>query len=367
MNKLVLIILFAVCPTILLSQHKSDDAERASFEVLPIVNYDSDVGFGYGGKAFLYDFLEHQESFDLILYHSTKGERWYRFVFSLEDFESRQGTVYPIALDIITDYDKFKNFKYYGIENFNGYESSNDYEIYTREQLEVTAMLSRGVTKNIVVEAGVSYKIFNSFNFESDGLLLNTPSDFNKRKIKYHSIRLNARYDTRNSFINPTNGLVALVETESAVKSGISNIGFVKAGINLQHYYSFLHPEIVWAARVLAQMILPSEMPFQIQLPIGGNRTVRGLPQDRYLSSSTLVVNNEIRFPIWWRFGGVAGLDIGTTGSRSSYDFYADKLSGWVISPAAGLRFYMDNFVVRFDVGFSKDYTGIYFNFGHMF
>lgn len=362
-----IIFLFAVCQTILLSQQKTDDAERASFEVLPIVNYDSDVGFGYGGKAFLYDILELQESFDLILYHSTKGERWYRFVFSIEDFESRQGTVYPIALDIITDYDKFKNYKYYGIENFIDQENGSDYEIYTREQLEVTAMLSRGVTKNIVVEAGISYKIFNSFNFESDGLLLNSPSDLNKRKIKYAALRLNARYDTRNSFINPAKGIVVLIETESSVKSGISNIGFVKAGINLQHYYSVLHPEIVWASRVLAQVILPSEVPFQVQLPIGGNRTVRGLPQDRYLASSTLVINNEIRFPIWWRFGGVAGLDVGATGSKSDYDFYDDKLSGWVISPAAGLRFYMDNFIVRLDVGFTSDYTGIYFNFGHMF
>ena len=341
--------------------------ERANFEILPIVNYDSDVGFGYGVKAFLFDFLKEKESFDLILYNSSKGERWYRVVFSIEDFESRQGTVYPLALDFIIDFDKFNNYKFYGIENYTEYDNLEENEIYTREQFEITGMLSRGFTENIVVEAGLSFKIFNSFNFESDGYLINTSSEFNQRKVKFHSIRLNARYDSRNSFINPSAGLVVLLETESAIESSISNTSFFKAGINFQNYFAVLHPEIIWASRVLAQMILPSEVPFQIQLPIGGNRTVRGLPQDRYLSSSTLVVNNEIRFPIWWRFGGVAGLDIGATGSKSSYDFYDDKLSGWVISPAAGLRFYMDNFVVRFDVGFSKDYTGIYFNFGHMF
>jgi hemolysin activation/secretion protein len=80
-----------------------------------------------------------------------------------------------------------------------------------------------------------------------------------------------------------------------------------------------------------------------------------------------LILNNEIRFPIWWRFGGVIGLDIGATGNKSIMNFMNDKLSGWLISPAAGLRFYMDNFIVRLDVGMTKDYTGIYFNFGHMF
>jgi outer membrane protein assembly factor BamA len=344
-----------------------NDNERASFEVLPIFNYDSDVGFGYGAKSFLFDYFDKSESLDLILYNSTKGERWYRFVFSMEDFESRQGNIYPLALDVIIDYDKYKNYKYYGIENYSDYDNTKEYEIYTREQVEITAMLSRGFSRNIVVEAGISYKIFNSFNFESEGLLINSSTDLNKRKIKFLAIRFNTRYDTRNSFINPSAGIVALLETEAAFKSGISNIGFFKTGLNLQNYISVFHPKIVLASRLLTQLILPTEIPFQLQLPIGGNRTVRGLPQDRYLSSSTLVINNELRFPLWWRFGGVIGLDIGTTGTESSYEFYDDKLSGWLFSPAAGLRFFMDNFVVRLDLGYTEDYMGIYFNFGHMF
>lgn len=367
MNQLITITVIVLLNFLLCYAQQSDSEKRANLEVLPIVNYDSDVGFGYGVKGFLYDFLKGKESFDLILYNSTKGERWYRLVFSLEDFESRQGTEYPIAMDIILDFDKFKNYKYYGIENFLVYNNSNEYEIYTREQFEITAMFSRGFTKNIVVEAGLSYKVFSSFNFESDGLLLSAPTDFNKRKIKFHSIRLNGRYDTRNSFINPSNGIVVLLESETAFTSGISNISAAKVALNFQNYLAILNPEIILASRILTQVILPSDIPFQIQLPIGGNRTVRGLPQDRYLSSSTIVINNEVRFPIWWRFGGVIGLDIGATGNKSEYEFYNDKFSGWLVSPAAGLRFYMDNFIVRLDIGMTKDYTGIYFNFGHMF
>ncbi len=361
------ILLITVTLLVFISELQPQEKGRANFEVLPIVNYDSDVGFGYGAKAFLFDFLNHKESFDLILYNSTKGERWYRFVFSMEDFENRQGTEYPLALDLILDFDKFKSYKYFGIENFTAFKNSKEHEIYTREQFEITAMFNRGLTKNIVVEAGLSYKVFNSFNFESDGLLLNTSSDFNKGKIKYHSLRLNGRYDTRNSFINSSGGIVILLETESALESGISNISFFKVALNFQNYLAILNPEIIWASRVLAQAIFPDNVPFQLQLPVGGNRTVRGLPQDRYLSSSTLIINNELRFPIWWRFGGVLGLDVGATGNRTSYNFYEDQLSGWLISPAAGLRFYMDNFIVRLDIGMTKDYTGIYFNFGHMF
>ena len=74
---------FAVCfgLLIVLSLNlyaQKDSIKRAGFEWLPIISYDSDVGFGYGLKTFLYDQLNTKESFDLILFNSTKGEQWYK-------------------------------------------------------------------------------------------------------------------------------------------------------------------------------------------------------------------------------------------------------------------------------------------------
>jgi len=43
------------------------------------------------------------------------------------------------------------------------------------------------------------------------------------------------------------------------------------------------------------------------------------------------------------------------------------QLSDWIINQVLGLRFYMDDFIVRLDVGFGSETTGIYFNFGHIF
>jgi hypothetical protein len=130
---------------------------------------------------------------------------------------------------------------------------------------------------------------------------------------------------------------------------------FYKIGMLLQSYINLFIPDLVFANRLNLQGI--SEVSYQLLLPLGGNNTIRGLPQDRYLSTSTILFNSEIRFPIWKRFGGTAGVDIGN--SESTPD--------WVINPVIGLRFYMDNFVVRFDVGFGSETTGIYFNFGHIF
>lgn len=74
-------------------------------------------------------------------------------------------------------------------------------------------------------------------------------------------------------------------------------------------------------------------------------------------------MNVEMRFPIFWRIGGVVGLDAGKVWPALS----AMDLRRWASNPVAGLRLYMDNCVVRADLGFGHDGTGFYFNFGQMF
>jgi hemolysin activation/secretion protein len=90
---------------------------------------------------------------------------------------------------------------------------------------------------------------------------------------------------------------------------------------------------------------------------------LRGSPQDRYLDKSHLILNAELRFPVFWRFGGVLGMDAGKVWpSLGDMDF-----RGWIVNTTIGLRFYMKTFVVRLDIGLGKESTGFYFNFGHIF
>lgn len=361
----VFIILLSLFSNIIYAQQ--DSVSASILEVFPIVNYDSDAGFGYGAKAFLFNQLEMNESFDLILYNSTKGERWYRFVFSIIDMQRRLGKEYPLALDLIIDYDKWINYRYYGVEYFNNQDSLTDFETYTREPFEISSILSRGFTKRLIASMGLKYKTISSYNFSINGELINIDNDFNNKFIKTLSVLATIRWDSRNNFINPDEGTVLQMDADYAPKISFNNEDYLKLGLTYQNYLTLFEPQIVFASRLVAQIIFPDNVPIQLQLPIGGNNTLRGLPQDRYLSASTLIINNEIRFPIWWRFGGVVGLDVGCTGSTTDYEFWNPQLSGWIVNPVLGLRFFMDNFIVRFDVGFGIEITGVYFNFGHIF
>jgi endonuclease/exonuclease/phosphatase family metal-dependent hydrolase len=335
-------------------------SEDHTIEPLPIISYDTDVGFGYGAKAFFLNLLKHNESFDITLFNSTKGEKWYRFVFSIPDFELRQGKVYPLALDFIVDYDKYIRNSFFGTGNKSSY---SDMEEYTKEPLEIDLNLNRGFSKNIVGQFGLKYKTVRNFNFSDTSKLLFQPSGLSSSKANFTSINLSFRYDTRNSFINPSKGLVLLGETEYAPKLSFTNTTFARYAGWLQYYSILFYPNTIFAFRTGLQTLAGKNLPVQVLLPIGGNNTLRGYPQDRFLDKTDALINAELRFPIFWRFGGILGFDAGKVWhSISKID-----LKNWPNNPVFGLRFYMDTYVIRLDVGLGKEITGFYFNFGQIF
>ena len=314
------------------------------------MSYDTDTGFGFGGKAFALNQFSANESVDLTLFGSSKGERWLRFVFSLPDFERRQGKIYPLALDLSIDYDKWLQYNFFGI----GLDSRfTDRIIYEREVTDISFTLSKGFTSRIVAQAGLRYKrITNSGLAGMVPLSLGLSNSFLPDQAEFLSVPASLRYDSRDSFINPSTGLVALGEVEPGVRLDSANTSsFARYGLTLQYYMVVWYPRTVMAARISYQSLNHKRLPFQGLLSVGGSSTVRWAMQERYLVRSYWLTNWELRFPLIGRLGGLVGFDAVDT----------------MINPVVGLRFYMDTFVVRADMGFGTESTGFYLNFGHMF
>ncbi|MDE3059024.1 MAG: BamA/TamA family outer membrane protein [Bacteroidota bacterium] len=340
-------------------QQRPDSVEQQSLEAFPILTYDTDVGFGYGGKIFLLGTLNAKESFDVTLFNSTKGERWYRLVFSIPDFELRQGTMYPLAFDVTIDYDKYLKANLFEPGNFS---PPSPHETYTREPLEVSASGSRGFTRNFVATLGIKFKNVRSYYFAEQSRVLQLfPSlDFNKT----HSLSLytTVRFDTRNSFINPQHGSVFQIEFETANRQYKSDFSFFRTTLTAE-YFAEVFPRITLASRVVFQNISGSGIPLWAQSSLGGNNTLRGFPMDRFIDNGMSLLNGELRFPIFRRLGGVLFFDDG----KVFNSYRSASIKGWHSNAGVGLRFYMDTFVVRFDIGVSNETTGVYFNFGHVF
>jgi outer membrane protein assembly factor BamA len=325
-------------------------------EFLPILSYDTDVGFGYGAKAFLLNSVGRNESFDLTLFNSTKGERWYRFVFSYPDIELRQGTLYEYALDVTIDYDKWIKNSYFGIGNASQFDQR---EYYTREPLELIIAISRGFSPTVVGMIGMSAKKVWNTNIPASSTLLNFPSS-----SSVAGVIASFRYDSRNSAVNPSRGTVLQGEARISPRFYSSAAEFSQLGVTVQ-YYREIVLGIILAGRVTANQLFGPNIPIHHLLSVGGNKTLRGAPQDRFLDNASFVCNGEIRFPLLWRFGAIAGFDAGSVW-KSLLDIKTQS-SLWSVHSVIGVRFFMDTFVVRADAGFGKESTGFYLNFGHLF
>ena len=372
--KLFALVFLSLCIPVCPLPAQIDSTERAGIELFPILSYDTDAGFGYGAKAFFYDQLNNRESFDIILFNSTKGEQWYKFVFSIPDFESRQGTKFPFALDISFEYDKWKNYKlyYYGwdSESLKFINPPVEFtDLSANEFIETRIALNHAFQSDLTGFLAFKFKSISIYDIRRDNTLSNSENIENKLldnpSVKYLSINLNGKWDTRNSYINPSRGLVLEVDLEYAPDLFDVNSSFFRQAFIIRYYTEIFLKNLILASRAMEQVVISGTRSSQfLAIPEGGSNTLRGVPLDRYRFKSSIIINNELRFPIWWRFGGIAGVDIGY---GSNKDLYPDGTIDWVVNPVVGLRFFMDNFIVRADVGFYKDDIGFYLNFGHIY
>jgi len=327
---------------------------------LPILMYDTDTGLGYGAKLFFLSFAKAGESLDLTAFNSSKGERWYRGVFSWPDRDLRQGKLYPLAVDVTVDYDKWIRSNFFGIGNDSRFK---DREFYTKEQFELNMTLGRSFTPRLIGQLGVRYKTIRIYHFESNSRLLQLSPERRPARVQFTSAVANLRFDTRDVFSNPSRGIVLQGEMEYVPAWQTGDVSFTRVLLGVEHYSVLFYPKTVLALRVEAQYLAGTNLPLQLLLPVGGGSTLRGSPQDRFLDKTAAVGNAEVRYPIYRRLGGTVALDAGRVWERPRQM----SLRSWTTNLTVGLRFYMDAFVVRLDAGFGEESTGLYFNFGHAF
>jgi outer membrane protein assembly factor BamA len=335
-----------------------------SFSPFPILMYDTDIGFGYGGRVKLVDYLKKKESFDLILFNSTKGERWYVLTFSVADPEIRLGKRYGLSFDLKAEYDKYLNYSFYG---FCAEAPEEDETIVTHETTNLAFTFGRGLSRRLVVEAAyvarwLKYSDPRDGPYVEDLLGL---AALGRMFAPYLSFVL--RYDTSDSQIHPTRGLRFILQDDWSGKfMGSRDWAFNRLTVDLRKYQRVFGAKDVFAVRALAQYVGGDAVPWFDYASLGGGNVLtamRGYPLNRFLDHGKFLVNAEYRFPIVWRLGGNIFCDTGTVWpSLRDID-----LGRTAFDAGVGLRFYMPDFVVRVDVAWSKEGMGLYFNFGHVF
>ncbi len=158
--------------------------------------------------------------------------------------------------------------------------------------------------------------------------------------------------DTRDDILNATRGTFVSSSLEVAPPRVGSAIRFARS---YTQYFRFkqLGRNMVWANAIrggAARAFGGAPLVQSEQFLAGGGTTLRGFRQDRLTPSpgnALLIVNTEIRRPLFWKIGGVAFFDAGNVYERIGTASVLDLR----YSPGFGLRLQTPIVLLRFDLG----------------
>jgi outer membrane protein assembly factor BamA len=171
-------------------------------------------------------------------------------------------------------------------------------------------------------------------------------------------------YDTRDNTISPSTGSLfnaALLFFGEAIGS---DYGFLKSTLDLRKFFD-LHPGYVLALRGRIEAH-GGDVPYYQLALLGGDELLRGYYLGRYRDEALAALEVEYRYPIFWRFSGVAFAGAGAVAGAF------DELEGVPIrwGVGGGLRFAVnrrEKLNLRLDAGIGPDTFGAYFTVGEAF
>jgi len=165
------------------------------------------------------------------------------------------------------------------------------------------------------------------------------------------------QWDTRDNIFSSSRGRYYQASIRTSTPWLGSDFNFTAVTLDFREFRSITERSVL-GMHVVA-MSTAGTAPFYLLAQLGGSNVMRGYYEGRYRDNALLAAQVEYRFPIFWRFGGVAFAGLGDVASDVS------RFSVNSIKPClgAGLRFLFDpveKMNVRIDAGFGKNTSGFY-------
>ncbi len=392
-----------------------------NFGPLPVVGFDSDLGFQYGlccdifnyGNGTNYPQYDYKINVEASTY--TKGSSILR---TYGDFK----TLIPdgkLFFDIT--YFNAPKFGFYG---YNGYATKFDpdlifpaglpedtktgYNFMSRNQFRALASIRKTITGNLSWAAGLAF-----YHIKTDRLNLKEYEgqmtlydayiaqglirDDERNGGNVTQLRAGLVYDSRNHDSDPTRGEnieLSLVYAPDLIDAGgYSNLG---VHLSLCQYLPIFSDRLTFAYRALVQAKLWGEIPYYFTNNInsmffrkmyteglGGNASVRGLNRNGVLGDGFLMLNTELRWRIYdfkfinqnWQIATNPFFDLGKIiqpyrldEQKAAIGMYQGDESKPHFTAGLGIKLIMNhNMVISFEGGKpfnSNDGTGLWTNIG---
>jgi hypothetical protein len=366
---------------------------------LPIANFSTDTGVGYG----LYGTVVHNnaspESSDpyrarvaLQFFQTTKKYQDHNLKV---DFPGIFGSKY--RYDLLVGYEAWKQATYYGYGNLSPRQPLADADLCREEPREIPEgsvcadyyqfdVRWWRVLTNLRRDIGGPWQVFGQYMFRAatvdsyEGSLFAQDVPVGEEGGLYGRLGAGVMYDTRDQEPSPTSGVFA--EASARVSSPVVGSRWTVFGgnVTVRHWHGFggESKPLVFANRVVLDAKRGDEPFFSAQLlggsqfvEVGGSNNLRGLPNSRFRGDVFALWTPELRWtyahwgPLDWML--VPYFDVGRVflwkDSPALSDGYAlpdDQLLHLHYTAGLGARFQLGtNMLVRLDTAFGAEEYGL--------
>ena len=341
---------------------------------IPILNFSSDDGAGYGLRTYLYDYdgesIPYHRAFSAQAFFTTKGKWVHRLQMDTPNFRPGQ----RLEIELVYEKEEFAN--YYGeLSDAEVDALLGDVNADTRKKRTTFEQAYPKLRIMWIRNLRAPWRLRAEFQAGHSSITPNADAGSILKKLDplgadggtLFTAGTSLRYDTRDDYTNGTKGILE----EFLIQYGIGGGGdFNGAKLSYEHrHFLPLLDGLVFAHRADADITF-GNVPFYEELKLGGSSTVRGLAAARVRGQGRFLANGELR----WQglrlssrqqiyLGGLLFADVGQIFTRRN----GPSLDDWRTGKGAGLRFYWHSTIVRADYGSSGDRTGLYITFSQVF
>jgi outer membrane protein assembly factor BamA len=423
MRKLSLLLTTLLVSVSLTAQKNEIVKTGWNFGPLPVVGFDSDLGFQYGLCC------------DIFNYGDGTNYPQYDYKINVEASTYTKGSsvlrTYGDFKQLIPDGKLFFDVTYFnapkfGFYGYNGYAQKYDpelivpitpvsvpadaksgYNYMSRNQFRALASVRKTITGNLSWAAGFAFYHIKTGSlslkdYEGQSTLydeyrrLNLIRDDEKDGGNVTQLRAGIIYDSRDHDSDPTKGEnieMSIVYAPDIIdRRGYSNLGL---HLSICQYLPVFTQRLTFAYRALVQANLDGEIPFYFTNNInsmffrkmyteglGGNASVRGLNRNGVLGEGFFMLNAELRWRIIdfkfinqnWQIATNPFFDMGSIlqpfrvqDQKGSGLYQGDEMASHY-SAGLGIKLIMNhNMIISFEGGKpfdSNDGTGLWTNIG---
>ncbi|HSV97484.1 MAG TPA: DUF5982 domain-containing protein [Spirochaetota bacterium] len=388
---------------------------------LPLVNFSSDDGFGYGVRGYMYyNGSKGDPYFDSTPYFmqlyaqffaTTGGVYYHELNLDMPYFMGTKFRILSAAVlnkdknanffglgadnakrnlydDLGNEYDKYSDFK----EDFLDVAGNEKWHKYSISKPKFYFYLFRDITEELKLMVGAEFKKIEISPWggkEFDNNLQNTtlleiwqPEGYDGGWTNFG--RAGIGYDTRDFEPDPKKGYYAEYCFEAATGIIGSDYDFTKHNVQLMYFLTPFNP-LTFGLRA-GYTTSANDIPFyemdyfgfalNRRQGLGGNRTLLGYKKSRFVGKTMTVANADARFQFWEITGGgqrfafklIGFYDTGNVYDEAGNPFDSPRWADYHHSYGGGLAIAWNlSTIVHFLYGMSEEDSSISIDFNYKF